>query len=112
MNVSSISKGLLLAALIPLVACQAGVGADGSTITRFDANDPDVDRGLDAHRLSDMRASIWVDPLGCQHWLIDDGVEGYLSNRLNLDGTPRCDGPDVRAGEEVGSTQRLIRNPN
>lgn len=101
------SKALLLAIILPLTACQSVGNA-----TRFDPNDPDVDRGLDAHRLSDMRASIWVDPLGCQHWLIDDGIEGYLSNRLNPDGTPRCDGPNVTAGEEVGSTQRLIRNPN
>ncbi|MEL6679377.1 MAG: hypothetical protein AAFQ51_11770 [Pseudomonadota bacterium] len=57
---------------------------------RFDPDDPDVDRGIDAHRLSDMRASIWVDPFGCEHWFIDDGVEGYLTNRLNRDGTPRC----------------------
>ena len=88
-----------------------GATSDTATLTRFDPNDPDVDRGIDAHRLSDMRASIWVDPLGCQHWLIDDGVEGYLSNRLNTDGTPRCDGPDVRPGEVLGSSQRLNRNP-
>lgn len=107
---------LILAALGGLAACTTtggGVTTDGgTTFTRFDPNDPDVDRGIDAHRLSDMRASIWVDPLGCQHWLIDDGVEGYLTNRLNADGTPRCDGPSVTAGEEVGSAQRLIRNPN
>ena len=111
---SILHKGLFLAVLIPLAACQSGgsVGVGGSTATRFDANDPDVDRGLDAHRLSDMRATIWVDPLGCQHWLIDDGLEGYLSNRLNPDGTPRCDGPNVTAGEQIGSSQRLIRNAN
>lgn len=110
---TGLTKSLLLAAFLPLAACQSGgVGVGGATATRFDDNDPDVDRGIDAHRLSDMRASIWVDPLGCQHWLIDDGIEGYLSNRLNVDGTPRCDGPNITVGQEIGSTQRMIRNPN
>ncbi|RED11383.1 hypothetical protein [Pontivivens insulae] len=101
-----------LALVSLLAACSNSSGTGGTTLTRFDANDPDVDRGIDAHRLSDMRASIWIDPLGCQHWIIDDGVEGYLTNRLNYDGTPRCDGPDVRPGEVIQDIQRLRRNPN
>ncbi len=34
--------------------------------------------------------SIWVDPDGCQHWYIDDGLEGFMTPRLNRDGTPKC----------------------
>ncbi|MBE0412184.1 hypothetical protein [Yoonia sp.] len=49
-----------------------------------------VDRGFDSALLEDGRANIWIDPDGCQHWWIDDGVEGYMSPRLNRDGTPRC----------------------
>ena len=33
---------------------------------------------------------IWVDPDGCRHWIIDDGVEGYLSQRLLRNGKPLC----------------------
>jgi hypothetical protein len=67
---------------------EAGRIADRLNTSQED--DPDIDRGFDAHPLSTMRPSIWIDPFGCEHWIIDDGVEGYLMNRLNRDGTPRC----------------------
>ena len=34
--------------------------------------------------------TIWVDPDGCEHWVMDDGWEGYMDNNLNRDGTPVC----------------------
>lgn len=34
--------------------------------------------------------TIWVDPDGCTHWVMDDGVEGYMSPRRNRDGSPIC----------------------
>ena len=34
--------------------------------------------------------TIWVDPDGCEHWVMDDGAEGYGDNRLRRDGTPIC----------------------
>ncbi len=34
--------------------------------------------------------TIWIDPDGCEHWVMDDGAEGYGDNRLNRDGTPVC----------------------
>ena len=48
------------------------------------------DSGIDGGALQDGVANIWVDPDGCQHWYIDDGIEGYMSPRLNRDGTPYC----------------------
>ena len=42
--------------------------------------------------LDNLDPKIWVDPNGCQHWILDDGVEGYLTPRLNRDGTPQCPG--------------------
>ena len=42
--------------------------------------------------LSQLRAGIWIDPNGCDHWIIDDGVEGYLSQRLDPQGRPVCSG--------------------
>lgn len=34
--------------------------------------------------------SIWVDPDGCEHWVMDDGAEGYMSAHLTRDGKPVC----------------------
>ena len=33
---------------------------------------------------------IWIDPDGCEHWVMDDGVEGYMSPRRTRDGRPVC----------------------
>jgi len=54
--------------------------------------DKTVDRGIDHKHLSQLRAGIWIDPTGCDHWIIDDGVEGYLSQRLDKFGKPVCSG--------------------
>lgn len=55
--------------------------------------DKGFDRGVDTKDLSELRAGIWVDPNGCDHWIIDDGVEGYLSARLDRKtGKPVCSG--------------------
>ncbi len=63
--------------------------------------DKSFDRGINAHHLSTLVAGIWVDPNGCDHWIIDDGVEGYLSERLTPDGLPVCSGvaqPNIVVG--------------
>ncbi len=54
--------------------------------------DKTVDRGIDNKHLSQLKAGIWVDPTGCDHWIIDDGAEGYLSQRLDKYGKPVCSG--------------------
>ncbi|MDX5382842.1 MAG: hypothetical protein LPJ92_07445 [Rhodobacterales bacterium] len=72
-------KGIaMLGALVTLTACQE-IGPDKTR-----------DGGRDAKHLSQLVAGIWVDPTGCDHWIIDDGVEGYLSARLQPDGSPVC----------------------
>ncbi|MEL6997220.1 MAG: hypothetical protein AAFP68_03085 [Pseudomonadota bacterium] len=48
------------------------------------------DQGIDSHELTSLSASVWVDPDGCKHWVVDDIIEGYMSPVLNLDGTPDC----------------------
>ncbi len=70
---------LITAAACGLAACQV-------------PEDKGYDRGIDAKHLSQLRAGIWVDPHGCDHWIIDDGVEGYLSARLDDYGKPVCSG--------------------
>lgn len=57
-----------------------------------DKQDKTVDRFIDSHPVSEMKAGIWIDPHGCDHWIIDDGVEGYLSARLDHRGKPVCSG--------------------
>jgi len=70
--------------------------------------DKTVDRFIDAKHLSQLQAGIWVDPNGCDHWIIDDGIEGYLSQRLDRFGKPVCSGtapPNVATGAfKRGST--------
>jgi outer membrane protein OmpA-like peptidoglycan-associated protein len=34
--------------------------------------------------------SIWVDPDGCEHWVMDDGIEGYMTPHVTRDGIPVC----------------------
>ncbi|MEW9919597.1 hypothetical protein AB2B41_08285 [Marimonas sp. MJW-29] len=71
------------------------------------------DRGFDSKHLSQLQAGIWVDPNGCDHWIIDDGVEGYLSQRLDKYGKPVCSGvapPTYTAGDFKGGSD--IRDPN
>ncbi|PVA09188.1 hypothetical protein DC366_14870 [Pelagivirga sediminicola] len=70
--------------------------------------DKTVDRGVDAKHLSQLKAGVWIDPNGCDHWIIDDGAEGYLSARLDPYGKPVCSGtapPNTAVGPfKSGST--------
>ncbi|MEH6749015.1 MAG: OmpA family protein [Paracoccaceae bacterium] len=34
--------------------------------------------------------TIWVDPDGCEHWVMDDGAEGFMSPHLDRNGNPVC----------------------
>ncbi len=33
---------------------------------------------------------IWVDPDGCEHWVMDDGAEGYMTPHTTREGIPVC----------------------
>ena len=52
----------------------------------------DVNGGSNDPNLLGGPAGIWVDPNGCDHWIIDDGFEGYLDARLDRNGKPVCSG--------------------
>ena len=41
--------------------------------------------------------TIWIDPDGCEHWVMDDGAEGFMSPHLDRKGNPVC-----RRGEVCG----------
>lgn len=34
--------------------------------------------------------TIWIDPDGCEHWVMDDGAEGYMTPHLTKEGLPVC----------------------
>ncbi|PWJ10352.1 hypothetical protein SAMN05421539_12431 [Jannaschia seohaensis] len=36
--------------------------------------------------------TIWVDPDGCEHWVMDDGAEGFMTPHLMPNGRPVCRG--------------------
>ena len=83
------------AVLFPLAGLVAGCGE------LADKQNKGVDRGIDTKHISTLQAGIWVDPNGCDHWIIDDGIEGYLSQRLDKYGKPVCSGvapPTVATG--------------
>lgn len=64
----------LAAAAALLSACAEGRSTPDKT----------VDRGsIGTTALTELTPGIWVDPTGCEHWLIDDGVEGYLTPRFD-----------------------------
>jgi len=70
---------LAVLAATSLVACE-----------RMGSSDEITDGGVDGGFLRDGVANVWVDPDGCQHWYLDDGLEGFMTPRLNRDGTPKC----------------------
>ncbi|MBB3993365.1 hypothetical protein GGR95_000993 [Sulfitobacter undariae] len=92
----------LVALPLVLAACSGGYNPDKS-----------VDRGFDRKHLSQLQAGIWVDPNGCDHWIIDDGLEGYLSARLDKFGKPVCSGV-AEPTRTVGDFKRgsVFKDPN
>jgi len=86
------NKKLTLLAAVASISLTACNGTDPSL---YSSGDRTRDTGLDSGDLTKMTAGIWVDPHGCDHWIIDDGIEGYLSARLNDHGKPVCSGTGV-----------------
>lgn len=82
----------------PLLLLGLAIGLAGCV---DDKRDKTVDRGFDSKHLSQLEAGIWIDPNGCDHWIVDDGVEGYLSQRLDPYGKPVCSGAGL-PGTAVG----------
>lgn len=80
--------------VIALTAVAGALSACNSGFAEIPKRDKTVDRGIDSKHLSQLVAGIWIDPNGCDHWIIDDGVEGYLSPRVDKYGKPVCSGVD------------------
>ncbi|AKS46994.1 hypothetical protein SAMN05444287_2119 [Octadecabacter temperatus] len=101
-NITKVSLGM---AVLSLSAC----GGFEGTRTIQGPNDyiavaGDLGRDSDGH-LNDV-AGIAVTPDGCQAWVIDDGIEGRASNRLDpVSGLPVCVGePGVVYGPYESGT--------
>lgn len=100
MNRTTHKTLLILGAVAFLGAC-TGEENDGDMTRDFESGS--------SRSLADLQAGIWVDPNGCDHWIVDDGVEGYLSPRLDRRGRPVCSGVappgyatgPFRGGQEV-----------
>ncbi|WP_438992081.1 hypothetical protein [Lentibacter sp.] len=105
-----LSSALLVSACAEgAVAILSGEGGQGRV-----ANDKTFDygQGAEEEHLSNLVAGIWVDPNGCDHWIIDDGIEGYLSQRLDPYGKPVCSGiapPNTAIGPYKGD--QTINDP-
>ena len=66
------------------------VAASAVTLAACTSYPTDRGFGIDDAFLDGRNAGIWVDGNGCDHWIIDDGLEGYMSPRLTDEGKPVC----------------------
>ncbi|EBA07686.1 hypothetical protein [Sagittula stellata] len=104
MNFAKPLLALTVAGLVSACGVDVPIGPDKSQDRNF----------FDRDDLSGMQAGIWVDPNGCDHWIIDDGVEGYLSLRLDKYGKPVCSGvapPTIVTGQFKGGSTNIIGDP-
>lgn len=94
---------LVLGAVTAIAGCDP-VGPDKSKDRQS------VDRG----DLSQLKWGVWVDPDGCDNWIADDGVEGYLARRYDRYGKPICSGvapPTVATGTFKQGSTSVIGDP-
>jgi hypothetical protein len=93
---SPIQTAVILAAALVLTACEK--------------TNKTIDYGINTHSVSKLKAGIWIDPQGCDQWIIDDGVEGYLSARLDKYGKPVCSGI-APPTQTVGKFKNWVPDP-
>ncbi|WP_071672483.1 hypothetical protein [Nioella nitratireducens] len=94
----------LLASALLLSACAESFEGVGPTNDPSPVRATGNDLGRDSGSLTQLEAGIWVDPDGCQHWIVDDGVEGYLDVRRDpASGLPVCT-PIAPPGSIVGES--------
>jgi hypothetical protein len=102
-----VKRAMLAALPLGLTACGGGVELMSESMFMGQANvNKAIDRGFDAKPLTELHAGNWIDPNGCHHLIIDDGVEGYMDARRYPDGRPGCDPTAVR--NSVGGTFKAV----
>ena len=80
--------------------CALALGACAAT--------PGEDYGFDSKKLTELQAVVWTDPKGCEHWVIDDGAEGYMTARRDRSGNAVCKGGGDISGLPVVSVNATI----
>ena len=45
---------------------------------------------VEAQEREIYQPTIWIDPDGCEHWVMDDGAEGFMSPHRDREGRPVC----------------------
>ncbi len=83
-RISSALSALALAASVCLPVAQAAAEGAGH-------NEPFIS-SQNARNIGGEQyiPGIWIDPDGCAHWVMDDGVEGYMSPKVDRKGIPDC----------------------
>ncbi len=66
-----------------LALCSAAMIAHGGGAVAQTASQSGLDKGQ-------YIPNVWVDPDGCEHWVMDDGIEGYMTPHVTRDGKPVC----------------------
>lgn len=91
------TKKLLITASF-LVGLVQAVSAQNAGFSAVSTSNPDAP--------GSYIAGIWVDPDGCQHWVMDLGIEGMMDSVLSRDGKPVCG----RSNASVGVARAPVAN--
>ncbi|ASP20562.1 outer membrane porin F [Antarctobacter heliothermus] len=84
-RISKAIGAMALAALAGLSAVAPAVAGDADQNTPFIST-----QNTRTIKGEQYIPGIWVDPDGCEHWVMDDGVEGYMSPHTDRKGIPVC----------------------
>jgi len=78
-----IERYITRAKQVGLAVASAALIAQGGFATAQTASQAGLDKGQ-------YIPNVWVDPDGCEHWVMDDGIEGYMTPHVTRDGKPVC----------------------
>lgn len=73
-TVRTLMRGLAAVALGVVAMAEPGHAENGQRVVKGERYIP----------------TIWVDPDGCEHWVMDDGAEGYMTPHVTRQGIPVC----------------------
>ncbi|MEO0485864.1 MAG: OmpA family protein [Pseudomonadota bacterium] len=87
-DVLHVIKGATIAAALALVGAAGPASAHETAGTPF----PHTHNSQSSRVIIGERyiPTIWIDPDGCEHWVMDDGWEGYMSLKMDREGRPTC----------------------
>ncbi|MDU8910393.1 OmpA family protein [Aestuariicoccus sp. MJ-SS9] len=85
-------RAVLGAAVLAVLAALGGIALTAPVAAGTDGANAPVISTQNTRTVKGERyiPGIWVDPDGCEHWVMDDGVEGYMSPHVDRKGIPVC----------------------